>query len=722
MRSKTDTDRLGRRMGEGASAPPTAGSFERAGMTERRTDDDSRVPETQVSRGSRRTFVALAFAAAIPVLLLSGWVATLMAQQQRDLARSAAVASATRVAERVASDIAAQVAVLEAEAASATLDRPDLAAFYAEAERLRQAHPLWETVELAGSDGAQVVNLLRSLDAELGPTADRRSFDAVVRTKRPVIGGIGPAGPVSGKRLVALRVPVIRDGDLRYVLSVRLATNAVSSILRDAGAPEGWVGTIVDADGNTIARTRAEVEELGHPANAALQAAIRRAPQGFYTGPTLEGSNVEVVYRTLHDTGGWSVHFGMPIAALNAPVSRSYAVLAGGSVLSVGLALALVGLVGRDIAQRRAGEQARFTLALRSSEEQGAVAAEAAELGTLRWDTVRGRVSGSTRAAHLLGWRTVGPEGREAEAGVHEALAAVHADDRGRLAGALRRSLADGAPLDVEFRIVGQGPDARWVRLAGRAPKLDKAKPTGLIYGVVSDIEPRKRAEAERLELLRRLGEAQENEQRRIARELHDQVGQTVTGLSLGLKTLERLLADGVPGEAGRQVQWLQALAGEIGRDIHRAAVDLRPTALDDLGLREALATLLREWSRRHGIRADLEFLGEAARVPAAVETAVYRIVQEALTNVLKHARAATVSVSVEHRADEMRVIIEDDGTGFDVEAVPERTSDGEPAKPRLGLSGIRERLSLLSGTLTLETSADFGTTLFVNIPVPQPA
>ncbi|MBY0297035.1 MAG: ATP-binding protein [Methylobacterium sp.] len=691
-------------------------------MTERRTDDDSRVPETQVSRGSRRTFVALAFAAAIPVLLLSGWVATLMAQQQRDLARSAAVASATRVAERVASDIAAQVAVLEAEAASATLDRPDLAAFYAEAERLRQAHPLWETVELAGSDGAQVVNLLRSLDAELGPTADRRSFDAVVRTKRPVIGGIGPAGPVSGKRLVALRVPVIRDGDLRYVLSVRLATNAVSSILRDAGAPEGWVGTIVDADGNTIARTRAEVEELGHPANAALQAAIRRAPQGFYTGPTLEGSNVEVVYRTLHDTGGWSVHFGMPIAALNAPVSRSYAVLAGGSVLSVGLALALVGLVGRDIAQRRAGEQARFTLALRSSEEQGAVAAEAAELGTLRWDTVRGRVSGSTRAAHLLGWRTVGPEGREAEAGVHEALAAVHADDRGRLAGALRRSLADGAPLDVEFRIVGQGPDARWVRLAGRAPKLDKAKPTGLIYGVVSDIEPRKRAEAERLELLRRLGEAQENEQRRIARELHDQVGQTVTGLSLGLKTLERLLADGVPGEAGRQVQWLQALAGEIGRDIHRAAVDLRPTALDDLGLREALATLLREWSRRHGIRADLEFLGEAARVPAAVETAVYRIVQEALTNVLKHARAATVSVSVEHRADEMRVIIEDDGTGFDVEAVPERTSDGEPAKPRLGLSGIRERLSLLSGTLTLETSADFGTTLFVNIPVPQPA
>jgi hypothetical protein len=214
------------------------------------------------------------------------------------------------------------------------------------------------------------------------------SFDAVVRTKRPVVGGIGPVGRISGKRLVALRVPVVRDGTLRHVLSVGLAPNAVSSILRDAGAPAGWVGTIIDAHGNTIARTRAEAEELGHPANAALRAAIRRAPQGFYTGSTLEGPDVEVVYRTLTETGGWSVHFGLPAATLNAPVSRSYLVLAGGSVLSIGLGLALVALVGRDMAQRRAGEQARFALALRSSEEQGAVAAEAAELGTLRWDPV----------------------------------------------------------------------------------------------------------------------------------------------------------------------------------------------------------------------------------------------------------------------------------------------------------------------------------------------
>ena len=250
-----------------------------------------------MNRGNGRTFVALAVAAAIPILSLSGWVATLMAQQQRDLVRNAAVASATRVAERVASDIAAQVAVLEAEAASASLDRPDLSEFYSEAERLKQSHPLWETVELAGPDGVQVVNLLRSLDDELGPTADRKSFDAVVRTRRAAVGGIGPVGSISGKRLVGLRVPVIRDAKLRYVLSVGLATNAVSSILRDAGAPQGWVGTIVDSDGDTIARTRAEAEELGHrrtphcwpPSGIRLKASIPARPWRVLTSRSSTG-------------------------------------------------------------------------------------------------------------------------------------------------------------------------------------------------------------------------------------------------------------------------------------------------------------------------------------------------------------------------------------------------------------------------------------------------
>ena len=677
----------------------------------------------RLGRGSGRTLVALALAAAIPVLLLSGWVATVMAQQQRDLTRHAAVISAARVAERVAADIAMQMAALEVQAAATSLDQPDFTIFYAEAERLKRAHPLWETIELSGADGIQVVNLLRALTDGLGPTADRKSFDEVMRTRRPTVGGIGPVGPISGKRLVALRVPVIRGAAFPYVLSIGLATKAVSAILRNACAPEGWVGTIVDADGNTIARTRAEAEELGHPADAALLAAIRRAPQGFYMGSALEGSDVEVVYRTLKDTGGWSVHFSVPAAKLDAPVARSYYVLAGGSVLSVGLALALVGLVGRDMAQRRSGEQAQFALALRSSEEQGAVAAEAAELGTLRWDTARGRVTGSARAAHLLGWKAGVTGLRETETDAHDALSAISVDDRQRLAEALRGSLADGTTLDVEFRVNRSGSEPNWVRLTGRTPVLDADTSTSLFYGVVSDIEPRKRAEADHAELLRKLNEAQEDEQRRIARELHDQVGQTVTGLSLGLKNLEGLLkSSSPPPQALEQLHWLQTIAGEIGRDIHHAAVDLRPTALDDLGLREALGTLLRDWSERHGIRSDLQFIGDSVRLPTRIETAIYRIVQEALTNVLKHAQASDVSVSVERRPEQVRVIIEDDGVGFDTDACPVGSPEGSGPKPRLGLSGIRERLSLLNGKLTLESSPGSGAALFVYIPLSRPA
>jgi signal transduction histidine kinase len=242
-----------------------------------------------------------------------------------------------------------------------------------------------------------------------------------------------------------------------------------------------------------------------------------------------------------------------------------------------------------------------------------------------------------------------------------------------------------------------------------------------MLYGVIADIEPRKRAEAERLYLLRRLAEAQENEQRRIARELHDQVGQTVTGLSLGLRGLQETLDRRGAGEEVRsQLHWLQSLAAEIGRDIHRAAFDLRPTALDDLGLHKALVAYASDWSERYGIAADVQTFGFDGRLPAEVETVVYRVVQEALTNVLRHAQAQNVSIVLERRASQLRVVIEDDGKGFDPEGGAEVTqaAGNEPLQHPLGLSGIRERLALVGGAMNVESAPGAGTTLFVQIPL----
>ena len=152
--------------------------------------------------------------------------------------------------------------------------------FYREAKRLKDAHPLWETIELVDTEGHQVLNLLRPMGAQLGATADRDNFNQVLRTHRAAIGGIGPLGPISGKRLVALRAPVEREGRTTFVLTVALVPDAVSQILRNAGAPEGWVGVVADAKGNIVARTLEEQFELGQPASESVRAAIKRAPEG----------------------------------------------------------------------------------------------------------------------------------------------------------------------------------------------------------------------------------------------------------------------------------------------------------------------------------------------------------------------------------------------------------------------------------------------------------
>lgn len=664
---------------------------------------------------SRRPLVSLIIAAIIPLLLFGGWVAYITARQQREHARQQAFEVVKQVAERIASEMDAQLQVVETLAASTSLDAPSLQSFYKEAQRVKATRPLWETIELTDPSGTQLVNLLRPLGVRLGPTADRESFDEVIKTRQPAVGGIGPVGPISGKRLVAIRAPVIRQGELIYVLTVSFIPNAVSEIVKSAGAPTDWVGAVVDARGNIIARTLAEETELGRPAAPGLRQAIQRAPAGSYVAPTLEGVEVEVVYRALPKTSGWSIHLGVPSDALNTPVLRSVYILAGGGVASCLLALVLASLMARDIAQRRHTEAERAALALALSEERGAVAIEAAELGTWRWEVERRRFFGSERCWAILNLPPGEASGHEECVPTERFLEVIYEEDRAAMQAAAQRCLEDSTAMNVEVRVRRHDGSLNWIRARGRARAAPADSPPE-IHGVIADIEPEKRAQAERLNLLRRLAEAQENEQRRIARELHDQIGQTVTGLSLGLKALEQKV-DG--GGAQEQVRWLQALTSEIGRDIHRAAADLRPTSLDDLGLRQALIAFTSDWGDRFSIKVDIQFIGVDDQLPPEVGTVVYRIIQEAFTNILKHASARNVSVVIERRSQRLRMIIEDDGAGFNPDSPAERAAGGgRRGGPPLGLSGARERLSLVGGTLEIESAPGEGTTLFIQIPL----
>ncbi|HEX4609897.1 MAG TPA: PAS domain-containing protein [Urbifossiella sp.] len=223
-------------------------------------------------------------------------------------------------------------------------------------------------------------------------------------------------------------------------------------------------------------------------------------------------------------------------------------------------------------------------------------------------------------------------------------------------------------------------------------------------------------AQEARRELLGRLVTAQEEERRRIARELHDSLGQYLTAIGLGLKTLQNDLAAGRP--ARDELIRLADLTTETGRNVHRLALELRPTALDDLGLQATLQQYVEAWSARTGIVAEFSGRGLVGeRFPWQVSTAVYRVAQESLTNVLRHARATRVSVLLDRLPDQLLAVIEDNGVGFDSAGVlgPPRADGG------LGLLGMRERIALVAGTLHTESTPGAGTTVFVRIPLPLP-
>ena len=218
--------------------------------------------------------------------------------------------------------------------------------------------------------------------------------------------------------------------------------------------------------------------------------------------------------------------------------------------------------------------------------------------------------------------------------------------------------------------------------------------------------ELRQEREGLQRQLLEKVIFTQEEERRRIARELHDSTSQSLTSLLVGLRMLESNCTD--PDH--QQVSDLRNIAALTLDEVHSLAMQLRPHTLDDLGLTAALERMTYEWQVRFKVPIDLAIILGDARLPEGVETALYRIIQETLTNVVRHAQAHSVSILVERRNGSVIAVIEDDGLGFEVS-----TSPGEN---HLGLLGIRERAELLGGRLTIESNPGQGTSVYVEIPL----
>lgn len=206
-------------------------------------------------------------------------------------------------------------------------------------------------------------------------------------------------------------------------------------------------------------------------------------------------------------------------------------------------------------------------------------------------------------------------------------------------------------------------------------------------------------------ETMRRVIEGQEAERRRLARELHDETGQALTSILLGLETIR---AAGSAADAAKAEDEVRALVVHALQEVRRLAVELRPSALDDFGLVPAVERLAETISQRSDVDVHVHASVSPGRLPGEVETVLYRVVQEALTNVLKHADARTVSVLLAQQDGVMTAIVEDDGRGF---------SPGDVRDEALGLLGMRERLSFLGGELTIESAPNAGTTIRALLP-----
>jgi signal transduction histidine kinase len=217
-------------------------------------------------------------------------------------------------------------------------------------------------------------------------------------------------------------------------------------------------------------------------------------------------------------------------------------------------------------------------------------------------------------------------------------------------------------------------------------------------------------AEAVRRHLLDRVISAQEEERRRIARELHDEIGQLLTSLLVGLRSVEEMAT---PEAMGARIEKLRKDTATTLTEVRRLARGLRPNLLDDLGLDAALSLYAEEFGRTNGIRTDVHVTGLSnTRLPSPVETALYRIAQEALTNAARHAGATTVSLVVRRGPSEVRLVVEDDGRGFDADTAL------QPTRDHLGLLGMRERATLLNGRLWLESGPGKGAAVYVALPL----
>ena len=357
-------------------------------------------------------------------------------------------------------------------------------------------------------------------------------------------------------------------------------------------------------------------------------------------------------------------------------------------------------------------ERKQMEDALREKEERLQLAVDSTGLGTFDFDPRTGRRIWSDVSKSYFG---LSPDAEVDEATFRKG---IHPDDRERVQRIVEEALrpASRGQYATEYRTIGiNDGKERWISAWGRV-LFDRLGQPERFIGVLLDISEKKRlekvAEANHNEiraLAASLLTAQEEERRRVSRELHDQICQQLASLAIDIGGLAADLPP--PEHVQRHLKTLQARVIKASEETRHIAYQLHPSVLDDLGLVASLRALCKEFSEREGIAAEFDSSVPPGSIPREVISCVYRIAQESLQNIAKHSNAKHVSVALSLQKGGMFLSIEDDGIGFDVEAVKERGG--------LGLISMEERARLVNGTLSVEAQPGHGARISLTIPLP---
>ena len=407
------------------------------------------------------------------------------------------------------------------------------------------------------------------------------------------------------------------------------------------------------------------------------RAAVERLCESVFAGET---ANIQFEIVGLKGTRRW-------VEARVAPLRNA-----------AGQVTAILGVTADITDRRRADEQ------LRDSEQRLTQAAGIAGLGFFEHDHGNGDVFWSSGARAIFGVDATQPI-------THEMVVAMtHPDDRERAVSTIARShdpRGDGS-MTLESRILWPSGEVRHISVKSQT-RFDEAGQPLKTVGTVFDVTERVRAEAQRDRLARRVLEIQEDERRAVARDLHDEIGQALSALKLNLLCLKRdgTASDQVVGDSLH-------IADEVLQQVRDIALSLRPSVLDDLGLGAAVQWYVEQSGARGGLRVRCQVAPDLAPASPGTEIACFRVLQEALTNVHRHADATSAEVWLHDDGQELELVVRDNGRGFEVD----RVIAGAERGSNMGLLSIRERAALLGGVATGHVHARRGQRSTGPVPV----